>query len=289
MKKHALGALTPDYVVKSSADTLAPQLEEMHEGVYANPAMTAYVAGVAEGTKKFIPRSADKHTYKILNSTKIVNAFTLGNGNIYVTRGLLNLLDDEAQLAEVVGHENGHYGLNHIGAQMDRAIGTNAILGVAEAVFMALKGDKLNDQNKAAIDQVNALIPGLILNGYGRDQELEADGQGLQSMIQAGYDPAGAIGVFQTFQKMEPEVKGIQVFMQSHPTAKTRIADLQQQINTQFPGTIGTGERFADRYQEMVKGTLAKEVAKGDTVISPILIAGGVLTAAAVVVLVLTL
>jgi predicted Zn-dependent protease len=154
---------------------------------------------------------------------------------------------------------------------------------------MALKGDKLNDQNKAAIDQANALIPGLILNGYGRDQELEADGQGLQSMIKAGYDPAGAVAVFQTFQKMEPEVKGIQIFMQSHPTAKTRIADLQAQINNQFPGTIGTGDRYADRYQEMVKGTLAKDISAGDTVISPVLIAGGVLTAAAILTLVLTL
>src|SRR4029077_18628264 len=123
--------------------------------------------------------------------------------------------------------------------------------------------------------------------GFGRDQELEADSVGLDGMVRAGYDPQGAIGVFQTFQKMEPAVKGIQVFMQSHPTAKTRITDLQTAIAAKYPGQLGMGERGAERYQEMVKGTLAKEVAAGDTFISPTLIAGGVLTAAAVVVLVL--
>lgn len=281
--------LTPEYVERSTGDQLAPKLEDMHEGVYHNPAMTSYIAGVAGSMLPFTKRGNEKHTFKILNSAKIVNAFALGNGNIYVTRGLLNLLEDEAELAEILGHENGHFGLHHIAKQIDRSIGTTAILGVAEAVYRALKGDRLSEKNKEAIDQANALIPGLILNGFGRDQELEADSEGLRTMIQAGYDPGGAVSVFETFQKMEPEVKGIQIFLQSHPTAKTRVADLRSQINSQFPGSIGMGQRYRDRYQATVKGTLAKDIAAGDTVISPVLIAGGVLTAAAAVVLVLTL
>lgn len=281
----ALGYLTPNYMEKKSGDDLAPKLEEMHDGVYQNPAMTAYVGDVAGSMLPYSLRGNEKHTYKILNSQKIVNAFTLGNGNIYITRGLLGLLDNEAELAEVLGHENGHFGHHHIAKQMDHAIGTSGLLAVAESVFAAVKGSKLSDNDLAMIDKANAVIPGLILNGFQRDQELEADSHGLDTMIRAGYDPHGAISTFQRLQTLEPKVAGIQVYMQSHPTAKTRIDDLTKEIQGKYPDALGSGTLNRDRYQAMVKGQLSSEPGggfMGSGIPTGFVAAGGLVTVAAI-------
>jgi predicted Zn-dependent protease len=282
-----LGYLTPDFVEKKSGDDLAPKLEEMHDGVYANPEMTAYVTEVGSSMLPYSLRGKEKHTYKILNSEKIINAFTLGNGNIYVTRGLLGMMDNEAELAEVLGHENGHFGNHHIAKQMDRSLGTGLLLAAAESVFLSVKGDKLSDNDQAMIDKVNATVPTLVLNGFGRTQELEADAHGLDTMIPAGYDPGASITLFQRFQKLEPQVNGLQVYMQSHPTAKTRIDDLTSQINGKYPGKIGTGALNQDRYQQIVKGQLGTSGGIGN--IAPVVVVGGGLLAVTGIILALTL
>ncbi|MGH9391580.1 MAG: M48 family metalloprotease, partial [Vicinamibacteria bacterium] len=167
-------------------------------------------------------------------------------------RGTLGLLDDEAELAEVIGHENGHVGHRHIAKQIDRSVGIGALMALANGVYLYARGDKVTESQQEAVDAANAAIPALILNGFGRDQELEADQHGLKTMVASGYDPRGAIRVFEKFQKLSPEVKGLEVYFQSHPTAKTRISELTASINRRYPG-VG-GENFRDRYQSIVKG-----------------------------------
>lgn len=275
-RRFRLGALTPAFVEKETGDQLAPQLEQMYGGVYDNPPMTAYVTGVAQSMYPWTLRASEPHTYKILQSTSIVNAFTLGNGNIYVTIGLLNMIGDEAELAEVLGHEDGHFGLHHIGATIDDQIGTSLLMTLAEGVFAAINKGQVTDQQQGVIDKANALIPGLILNGFSRERELEADQQGLNSMVPAGYDPGGSITLFQRLQAQETKVTGIQAYMQSHPTAATRIQDLEATIDSAYPGKIGTGARNASRYQDNVLGPLEGVGSPGNNILVPAIAALGV-------------
>lgn len=249
---------------KATGDNMAPELEKAHGGVTTDVRLTEYVNWVG---RRLVPSSLRPdfpRTFKVLNSEKIINAFALGNGNVYITRGTMNLLDDEAELAEVIGHENGHVGHRHIAKQMDRAIGTGSLLAVAEAIYAGVKGKSLSERDQERMATANEIIPALVLNGFGREQELEADQHGLRTMVASGYDPMGGVRVFQKFQKLSPEVKGIEVYFQSHPTATARISELTQSIQKKYPGV--TGETFRDRYQAIVKGgsTLSSET--GETI-----------------------
>jgi len=286
----SLGQLTPIFVEKALGDQVAPELERQHGGVDPDPRIAEYVAWVGRKLLPFSKRGQDPHVYKVLRSEKIINAFALGNGNVYVTRGLLNLIQDEAELAEILGHENGHYGLRHIAKQIDRGIGTSSLLAVSTAIYMSIKGEKLSEKDKERMQAASEIIPTLILNGFGRDQELEADQHGLDTMVRAGYDPMGAVSIFQRFQKLEPEVQGLDVFFRSHPTAKIRISDLEARIRRRYPNV--TGERFADRYQSIVHGTSS---VSDETRILPgipdevLYIGGGIMLAGGVVAVLLSL
>lgn len=272
-----LGQLTPVYVEVQTGDTLAPELEKAHGGVDPDPRIAEYVEFVGRRLLPFSPRKDFKHTFKVLKSDKIVNAFALGNGSVYVTRAILNLLDDEAELAEVVGHEVGHVAHRHIGKRIDQAIGTTLLLSVAEAVLRQRKGEKLSERDRSYVEAANKVIPSLVLNGFGREQELESDASGLDYMVRAGYDPIGGVRVFQKFQALEPEVKGLAIYFQSHPTAKRRVDDLRREIERKYPGVVGDAHK--DRYQAIVKGGQSLREFAGDVhagVPTPVYVVGGV-------------
>ena len=247
-----LGQLTPVFVEKATGDQMAPELEEAHGGVTSDTRLSEYVNWVGQRLVPYSLRPDFPRKFQVLNSDKIINAFALGNGNVYVTKGTLNLLDDEAELAEVIGHENGHVGHRHIAKQIDRSIGVGGLMALATGVYLAIKGDKVSKSDEEKINNATSVVHKLILNGFGREQELEADQHGLDTMVKAGYDPMGAVRVFEKFQKLSPEVEGLDVYFQSHPTAKTRIDDLTKSIRRRYAGV--SGESFRDRYQSIVKG-----------------------------------
>jgi predicted Zn-dependent protease len=274
-----LGQLTPVFVEKATGDEMAPELEDAHGGVSNDVRLSEYINWVGQRLVPHSLRPDFPRTFKVLNSEKIINAFALGNGNVYVTKGTLNLLDDEAELAEVIGHENGHIGHRHIAKQIDRSIGVGGLMALATSVYEAYKGKKISESDRKKIDEANAVIPSLVLNGFGRQQELEADQHGLDTMVKAGYDPYGALRVFEKFQTLAPEVKGLEIFFQSHPTAKTRISELKKSIDKRYPSV--KGENFRDRYQAIVKGQASlSDVESG--VPNELYIVGGVLLAGAV-------
>ncbi len=255
--------LTPVYMEKASGDQMAPELEKQYGGVSDNVELAKYMAYVG-GTRMlpFTLRNDYPRSFRVLNDEKIINAFAIGNGNVYITKGCLKLIDNEAQLAEILGHENGHIGLRHIGWQMDRGIGTSAILGTATAVYLLIKGGRVTDSDQDRLAKMNQTVASLILNGFGREQELEADHQGLQTMSKAGYDPYQSVEVFKKFQKLEGKVTGLNAFMQSHPTAATRIDDLNTEIQTELPGTMpGAGEIGTERFQSIVNGGMSFDAA----------------------------
>lgn len=267
--------LTPVFVEKATGDQSAPALEEEHGGVSQDPRLTEYVSWVGSRMLPYSLRGSEPHKFVVLNSPDIINAFALGNGNVYVTRGLLNMLDDEAELAEVLGHENGHFGHRHIAAQMDRGIGLGLLLALAEGFYAEHKGGKVSESQQAVMDKANEIVPALVLNGFGREQELESDAHGLDTMIKAGYDPRASLRVFEKFQRLEPEVQGLEAFFMSHPTARTRIEDLQAAIQRKYPGVAG--ETYRDRYQAIVKGKQTLSETQGTIlgIPTPLAIAGG--------------
>lgn len=245
MSDAALGQLTPQFLEKQLGDDTGPKLEELHGGRLENQKIIDYVNEVGQKILPYSTRKDWPHAFIPLKSEEIVNAYAIGNGNAYVTMGLLNLLDDEAELAFVLAHEMGHVDHRHIAHSLDSALGVTLLLELAEGMVGAGAPPK-------AFDSAKGVVSGLVLNGFSRTQELDADEQGVKYLARAGYDPLAPIRVFEKFQKMAAEVKGLEIYFQSHPTAKTRIEDAKKEIDKKFPGL--TGETFKERYQEIVKG-----------------------------------
>ena len=264
--------LTPVFVEKATGDQSAPQVEEEHGGITRDRRLTEYVDFVGRRLLPFSKRKDFPHKFQVLESDKIVNAFALGNGNVYVTRGLLHLLGDEAELAEVVGHEIGHVANRHIASRIDTVVGVSGLLALAEGIFSVQKGGRVSEGSQELIDTANSVVPALIVNGFGREQELESDEDGLKYVVGAGYDPMGSVRTFQTFQKKFGEVKGLEVFFSSHPTASQRISDLERRIASKYPGV--TGEAYRDRYQNIVFGGSSLSAERGVLGVPPAIAIG---------------
>ena len=145
--------------------------------------MTDYVTGVGRKLAAHAEYPADRFRFTVLD-TPIVNAFALPGGYIYVTRGLVALAGNEAELAGVLAHEIGHVTARHSAQRYSRQMLTGLGAGVLGAVT----------RSRAARDLAN-LGGTLYLRGYSRDQEFQADTLGIRYLTRAGYDP-GAMASF---------------------------------------------------------------------------------------------
>src|SRR3546814_266825 len=167
-----------------------PQLLQEFGGAYAGP-QAAYVGRVGQtiAVQSGLSNARGDFTVTLLNSP-VNNAFAIPGGYIYVTRQLMALMNDEAELAGVLGHEVGHVAAQHSKKRQSAAT-RNTILGVLGAVIGGAIGDNggllgglggLLQNNAMQVAQMATL-------GYSRGQELEADQLGVQYLKRAGYDP----------------------------------------------------------------------------------------------------
>jgi len=139
--------------------------------------------------------------FKVMDSS-VVNAFALPGGYIYVTRGLLAHLQNEAQLAVVLGHEIAHVVARHSSQQMLRA--RTAQLGLFAG---AIIGSEVFDSPALAhgLLQLGGQAAQLLLLKYSRDAELEADELGVQYALAQGYEASEASGFFHTLERISAE------------------------------------------------------------------------------------
>jgi predicted Zn-dependent protease len=194
-----------------------PRILATYGGEYSDPKLERMVAKVV-GSLTLDPDSPNQ-TYRItiLNSPN-VNAFALPGGYLYITRGLLALANDSAELAAVIAHEMGHVTANHGVQRQQRE--ANEVLA-ARVVSDVLEGDAAA---KAA------LIRGkLSLAQFSRNQELEADAIGIRAIGRAGYDPFAAARFLQSmasyadFRSVSGASDASLDFLASHPAAPQRI------------------------------------------------------------------
>ena len=189
-------------------------------GVYNEPQLNNYVRRVMARIAKASDKPEADYQIFVLN-TPVVNAFALPGGYTYVTRGLLALADNEAELAGVIGHEIAHVTARHGARRHTASVGTQIVAGVLGA---ALKiGAGINP--KATGDLVN-LGGAALLAGYSRENEYEADNLGIQAMARAGYRPQaqadfltklGRYGAYQSGGKQKTN------WFSSHPNNAERV------------------------------------------------------------------
>ncbi len=243
-----------------------PRILGTYGGEYSNPKLERMVAKVVG--KLTIVSDNPSQTYRItiLNSPN-VNAFALPGGYLYVTRGLLALANDSAELAAVIAHEMGHVTANH-GLQRQK-------LEAEEQLASNVVTDVLgNDQSARA-----ALIRGkLKLAQFSRNQELQADAIGINSIGKAGFDPYAAARFLQAMQSYSDfrSISGATDtsldFLATHPSTPQRVALAVE--HAKVFGPPGTGERDRDAFLRGIDGMLfgdkpAEGYVRGHTFLHP--------------------
>src|ERR1044072_6386977 len=200
------------------------------------PEPTAYVNEVGQKLAAVADRKLP-YEFVVLNNS-VPNAWALPGGKIAVNRGLLTELQNEAELAAVLGEQIVHAAARHGAKAQER--GTMMQIGMAAA------------QVGAAVGGVDPGIANLALQGagtglqmvqmkYGRDQELESDHYGMKYMKLAGYDPQGSVTLQETFVRLsESGGKKQQSWMEglfaSHPPSQERVEKNKKTASALGPG-----------------------------------------------------
>jgi len=148
----------------------------------------------------------------LINDTKTINAFALPGGQIFITRALFDKLQNEAQLAGVLGHEVGHVIHRHGAQQMAKQKFGQALVSAV--------GVGAGEQSAVQIAQMVNQFKQL---SYGRDDELESDDYGMRLMIEVGYDPSEMIGVMEILKAATGGAGRQQEWAQTHPAPESRI------------------------------------------------------------------
>lgn len=163
-------------------------------GVYDDPELQEYVQNIGERLARKSHRNNLIYRFTVLDS-KQVNAFALPGGYIYITRGLMAFLKNEAELAAVLGHEIGHVTARHSVRQYSATQLANigATLG---SIFIP-------GMNNQAANQLVQVFGTALLRGYGREHELEADRLGAEYLASTGYDPKAMLDVISVLKDQE--------------------------------------------------------------------------------------
>ncbi len=232
-------------------------------GLYEDEELSAYITELSKEvlahshmrrettSSKF--REAE-FTFRVLNSD-VVNAFALPGGYIYYTRGLLAHMNNEAQLAVVIGHEIGHVAARHASQRiLEQQAGQLILVGGAIA------GQELFGVSAESVLNIGGMAAQLLFLSYSRDNERESDRLGVEYSAMAGFDASEGGAFFRTLQRLSERAGGsIPNHLSSHPDPGDRereIARLSESFREQGYEQSRRNER---RYMEMIDGIVFGE------------------------------
>jgi predicted Zn-dependent protease len=161
-----------------------------------------------------------------------VNAFAAPGGYIFITRGLLLKLRNEAELAGVLAHEIAHVLRRH----HLNAIQKNARVGIVADVLSIATQDK---QHSETLDKVINAGTELYARGLDKDDEFEADRMGVIIAARAGYDPYALPAVLQTLEAMNPQDSGLALMFKTHPAPASRLELLDKAMQASLDKYAG--------------------------------------------------
>jgi predicted Zn-dependent protease len=197
-----------------------------------------------------------------------VNAFALPGGYIYITRGILAYLDDEAELAGVLGHEIGHVTARHAAQQYTQATGGQLGL-IALGIFVPAA---------RPFGQLAETALSLLFLKYGRDDELQSDRLGVEYAAAGGWDPRGVPEFLNTLSRISAETdrSGIPNWLSTHPQPEDRVVRVQESV-AKVTATPAAGFR-TDRaqYLNVVDGIVFGDnpedgILRGNTFMHPLM------------------
>jgi predicted Zn-dependent protease len=223
--------------------------QQSQGGLYqVDPELSRYVNQVGQRLAAQARNDYDlPYEFVVLNNS-VPNAWALPGGKIAVNRGLLLELNNEAELAAVLGHEVVHAAARHGASAMARG---TLLQGVLVIGAIASQDSAYSDYIVGA----GQLGGQLITQRYGRDAERESDYYGIQYMTLAGYDPRAAVSLQETFVRLSQgrESSWLDGLFASHPPSEERVANNQAQVNEILPLYAGVDLELGEaRYQQAI-------------------------------------
>jgi predicted Zn-dependent protease len=220
--------------------------QERSLGLQAAPSMAAKMGGAIDPRsdrraeivsvigRRIVARSDarnspyfDNFHFYLLDDPRTINAFALPGGQVFVTLGLYNKLENEAQLAGVIGHEIGHVIMRHSAQQLAKGR-----LGQMLTVAVGVGASDRNDGGRSA-QMAAALANQVTQLHFSRDDESEADAVGLRYMAETGYNPYAMLDVMQVLLDAS---KGSNTpeFLQTHPLPESRLREIKQSLDKTY-------------------------------------------------------
>ncbi|MEX2520372.1 MAG: M48 family metalloprotease [Paracoccaceae bacterium] len=242
-----------------AGDENHPKILAQYGGEVQDRNLRDYVNGVGRRLAAQSEQPSARWTFTVLDSP-VVNAFALPGGYVYVTRGLIALCNDEAELAGVIGHEIGHVTAAHSAQRQEQA--SIAQLGALGATIIGavagLSGPALD-----SISQLGSTVGQGYVASYSRSQELEADRLGVRYIARSGYDPraqADFLANMQAETQLQSRAAGNAYnpnrvdFFSTHPATAERVREAISAAGAESAGAAAPRER--DQFLSAISGMI---------------------------------
>lgn len=215
----------------------------------ADPAVQRYVNRVGlwvalQGSRPNLP-----WRFVVLDNPN-VNAFATPGGYVFITRGLLDQLQTEAELAGVLGHEIAHVERKHHLKAMQKEAGMKLVGRGAQ--YLLNRGGVAEDGNTQYLNQVAGVAKNLYSRGLDKSDEYDADRLGAILAARAGYDPYGLAQVLQTLDGLNASSSQIALLFKTHPRPADRLAQLDKSLGPQLEA-LGERPDVAGRFVAAVR------------------------------------
>lgn len=253
--------------------------------IYDDPLLEEYLGRIGDRLVGEEVRAAGVGLRFTVFRDPSLNAFAMPNGRVYVHTGLLARLENESQLAMILGHELTHVtnrdALRFQRDATNKMIALN-VLAIAASIGVAVAAGKQAERGNvvgaAVLSQTANAILGLglqlaalaAINGYGRDLEREADERGMERLVRAGYDPREAPRVFDLLKKDGGDPSRLEnFFFGNHPRLNERIEVTNELLRTRYaaaaqePGRVVDTPEFGLRIRTVVRDNAALDLRAG--------------------------
>jgi predicted Zn-dependent protease len=233
----AVSILVPPAVfsitVKEEEDMSREMLGMIHKyfEIVDDPAIVTYVNKIGNRILSVMPQQPFKYTFYVIKED-VYNAFATPAGHIFVYTGLMDAMEEEEELAGILGHEIAHVYCRHISQKIERSkkIGIATMAGIAAGILLGVGG---------AGEAASAVTMGSVAAGqsaelsYSRENEMQADQLGLKFITEAGYNVSGLLKILKKIRaKTWFGSDQIPTYLMTHPAVEDRIAYIASWLET---------------------------------------------------------
>lgn len=242
----------------------APMQISADYGVTQDQALNHYVQQVGKGLGSRTHRPHMPFSFRVVNAN-YVNAYAFPGGSIACTRGIMLSLDDEAELAALLGHELGHVNARHTAAHMSKGMLSQVVVGGLSTAVAGAGGSLLGQLTS----QLGMIGAGALLASYSRENEREADALGFEYMVKGGYSPKGMVGLMDMLRSLsKTKPSAIELMFATHPMSEERYETAVKTSQTKYASAQSLPlyrERYMDHTARLrsLKGAI-EEQQKGE-------------------------